>query len=124
MERGHWGMNMVIEGAFLRVFILQYPLNCVYVGHKRRSRSNAMELRIPNFCVCKLVIGNYGKIVIDENGVNPLPIQVKGFGDMPSGISEYTIIGVFALFLLQISFRPGVSRHHGINFSLKFSNHA
>ena len=73
-----------------------------------------MELGTPICCVCKLV--NCGKIVIIENGVNPRPVQVKGFGDTPTGISEYTDVGVFALLFLHSSLRPGVSRLLGSNF--------
>ena len=37
MEGGHMGMNMVVEGAFIRVYIIQCPLNSVHVEHERRS---------------------------------------------------------------------------------------
>ena len=123
IERGHWATSIVIEGT-LRACMVQFPLNCISVGHSRRSRNNAVEWGTPNFCVCRLVMGNCGKIFIVENGVHPLPVKVKGFRHTPTGISEYTNVGIFSLFFLQISFWPSVSKHHGSNLWLKFNNHA
>ena len=65
-ERSHLGVSMVIEGTLLRVCVVKFPLDWVSIGHERRSGDNAMKLGIPNFGICRLVMGYCKEIIIVE----------------------------------------------------------
>ena len=68
--------------------MIKYPLDRISIQHERRSGYNAVKLRIANFSICRLVVGNGREVIIVENGVNPGPVEMKGFRYSPNGVNE------------------------------------
>ena len=95
------GMKVVVKGVFVRVCNIQFPLIWVHLGHKRRSCTNAVELRTTNIEISRLVMGNKGKVLIMKDRVNYRSVQIKGIRYAPTSVSKNIDIGVFVLFLLK-----------------------
>ena len=101
-------MGIVVERAFVRVCIVQHPLNRVYIGHERGSSRDVVKLRTSNFLISRLIMGDKRKVVIVKNDIDSGPVQMSSIRHTSTGISKHADVGVFVLFLLNICFRPSV----------------
>ena len=78
-----------------------------------------MKLGTPNFGIRRLVMGNCREVIIVKYCIDFGIIQMKGFINAPTSISENHDIWVVVLLLLQGGLRPSISVH-GRKFGGKF----
>ena len=67
------------QNISLGVFMVNFPLEWVYVRHERGSRGNNMELGLINIAIKCQVVRNCGKIIIVEDRINSGLLLVVGF---------------------------------------------
>ena len=123
MKRSNRDILSIIKHSLVKVDVVQCPLNRVRVRHKRRSRHNAMELRIVYVHVERLVMRNREKIIIVKNSINFGPVHIWGVIHIPTGVSENTSIGIFDFLFLKSRFRSGIFGRSRYLLLLNFSNH-